>query len=409
MEEVVWPGRILVAAGALDRDVLDRVATDLDTALTVRSRPLLDRHGRRHFTIFTPPDRPPPRPGRQPLPVSPIGRALRVDDERAPWTLHLLSLVRTRTEALITVAMRMHWPPDGSSTDLEITGAGPHHMPYDQLWAQDDGGTSYAVRFESGPAGTGAWLGLARLSPVPPAGARRLDLIGDGTRLIQLPIQPLKPSKPFFNERLGLTPPERLLATEAERILATGDAIGPRGGPIPGEIITVLADAGAIAPGSPVPGQLAAVCQRLDAPGHGITVPPAGQLPPPWASVIAHRDAPPPGPEVFTPLAVTFPDVDGATFALAGLTTATGQSYLHVIASGLPPPAGRFTPGWTPGWSWWVRDVAGNWHVALAGGPDELGDGLQALWLRLTPALTTDPAEIVVTGPATRVSCLVAR
>ena len=78
----------------------------------------------------------------------------------------------------------------------------------------------------------------------------------------------------------------------AECILASGDATGPAQGPIPAEIITVLTQAGAIAAGSPLPGQLAALCQRLGAAGHGITVPPAAQIPAPRASVIAHRDVP---------------------------------------------------------------------------------------------------------------------
>ena len=88
---------------------------------------------------------------------------------------------------------------------------------------------------------------------------------------------------------------------EAERILATGDARGPVQGPDPGEIITVLLETGAIAADSPLPGQLAALCQWLGAAGHGITVPPADEIPAHWASVIAHRDAPVPaeGPELF--------------------------------------------------------------------------------------------------------------
>ena len=65
--------------------------------------------------------------------------------------------------------MRMHWPPDGSSADLELTGAGPHHMPYDQLWAVDDQGTRYAVRLEGDRGGTVTWFGIARLSSVPRA------------------------------------------------------------------------------------------------------------------------------------------------------------------------------------------------------------------------------------------------
>jgi hypothetical protein len=70
---------------------------------------------------------------------------------------------------------------------------------------------------------------------------------------------------------------------EAERILASGDARGPVQGPVPGEIITVLTETGAIAADSPVPGQLAALCQRLGAAGHGITVRPASQIPARWA------------------------------------------------------------------------------------------------------------------------------
>ena len=168
-----------------------------------------------------------------------------------------------------------------------------------------------------------------------------------------------------------ILPGERLLMVEAERILASGDARGPVQGPDPGEIITVLTEAGAIAVDSPVPGQLAALCQRLGAAGHGITVPPAVEIPAQWASVIAQRDAPVPadGPEVFAPLSGVLPEVDGARFALAGLSTAAGESHLHMVSSGMPQLADRFAHNWTPGFSWWLRDGAGNWHVATAGEP----------------------------------------
>ena len=307
-------GRILVVAGALDEGFLDRFAADLYTAINARSRFVLSWHRRRgmlHRTLFPPPSRQPlpSRPADRAMRVTPLGRALRVASGRAPWALHLMSLVRTRTEAVITVVMRMHWPPDGPGNDLEITGAGPHHLPYDQLWAVDDQGTRYTVRFEGGQGGTATWRGIARLSPVPPPGVRRLDLVGDGTRLIQLPLGPpaargLRAAPPATGPA-AIPPGERLLVLAAERILASGDARGPVEDPGPGEIITVLTEAGAIAADSPVPGQLASLCQRLGAAGHGITVPPAEEIPAPWASVIAHRDAPVPadGPEVFAPLA----------------------------------------------------------------------------------------------------------
>ena len=419
--KVVRAGRILVAAGVLDQDYLDRLGSDLHAAIKVRSRLLLNwdrRRGMLHRTIFQPSVSRPVPGASQAMRVASIGGVLRAGGDRAPWTLHLMSLVRTQTQAVMTVAMRMHWPPDGSSADLELTGAGPHHMPYDQLWAVDDQGTRYAVRLEGGRGETVTWFGVARLSPVPPRQVRRLDLFGDGIRLVQLPLGPDEAS-PVAGP--GATGPvatglgERLLVLEAERILASGDARGPIEGPAPGEIITVLTEAGAIAAGSPVPGQLAALCQRLGAAGHGITVPPAGEIPAPWASVVAHRDAPEPvgDADMFAPLACALPDVDGARLALAGLSTAAGESYLHVISSGLPRLARRYQWDWTPGLSWWLRDSAGNWHVATADEPrvpDDgmqaytLDDGMQAFWLRLTPPLATipDTAEIVVTGPATR-------
>ena len=239
--KVVRAGRILVAAGMLDQDCLDHLAADLHAAIKVRSRLLLNwdrRRGMLHRTIFEPPVSRPSRGAIQAMQVAPIGGALRVHGDRAPWTLHLLSLVRTETEALITVAMRMHWPPDGSSADLELTGAGPHHMPYEQLWAVDDQGTRYAVRFEGGRGGTVTWLGIARLSPVPPRDVRQLDLIGDGTRLIRLPLGPSAPAGHQAAlpaaEPVAIGPGERLLVLEAERILASGDARGPVEGPVPG-------------------------------------------------------------------------------------------------------------------------------------------------------------------------------
>jgi hypothetical protein len=407
--KVIRAGRILVAAGVLDQDSLGRLVSELHAAIEVRSRLLLNWHRPvLHRIMFEPPVSRPSPGASQPMQAAPIGAALRAGSDRAPWTLHLLSLVRTQTQAVMTVAMRMHWPPDGSSADLEHTGAGPHHMPYDRLWAVDDRGTRYAVRFEGGVGDPLTWFGVARLSPVPAPGVRRLDLVGDGARLVRLPIGTSAPpghqATPPSAERAAISPAERLLVLEAERILASGDARGPIEGPVPGEIITVLTEAGAIAAGSPVPGQLAALCQRLGASGHGITVPPSGEIPAPWASVIAHRAGPADDADAFAPLACVLPDVDGARFALAGLNTVAGESHLHVISSGMPQLADRYQWNWTPGFSWWLRDRAGNWHVATAGEPWMLDDGMQAFRLRLNPPLAAlpDAVEVVVTGPTTR-------
>ena len=403
---VIRAGQILVAAGALDQEYLDGIADDLQTAITARSRlPNWNRRTRGPYHAMVGPSGslpPPPGPAGPAMRVTPIGRTLRVASDRAPSALHLMSLVRTETEAVITVVMRMSWPPDGSSTDLEITGAGPHHLPYDQLWAEDDQRTRYVVRFDEGDGGTAAWRGIARLSPVPPAAVRRLDLVGDGTRLIQLPLRPGPAAvqvAPAVTEPVAIPPGERLLVTAAERILAGGDLRESRHGPGPAELITVLTRAGAIAADSPLPGQLAALCQRLGGNEHDITIAPAAELPAQWASVIARRDEPVPA-DGAVPLAATLPDVDGTRFALAGLSTAAGESHLHVVSSGMPPP----------GLSWWLGDGAGSWHVATAGEPYALEDGTHAFRLRLTPPLAAVPEalEVEVTGPATRVRGTVA-
>jgi hypothetical protein len=412
--------RILVAAGVLDEDGLAGLGSDLHGAISTRSRLLLNwdrRRGRLGRTMFAPSSRPPPSgPASQAMRVTPIGRSFRVARGRAPSALHLMSLVRTETKAVITVVMRMHRPPHGAGTGWALT----HQLPYHQLWAVDDLGARYTVRFEGGVSRTDTWRGIAQLTPVPPRGARRLDLVGDETHLIQIPLRtsaarghPTLPpvTGPPVTEPAAVPLGERLLVLAAERILAGEDPRGPTPGPEPGEIITVLTETGAIAADSLVPGQLAAVCQRLGTTGHGITVPAAAQIPAPWASVIAQRDAPRPaaGPEVFAPLASVLPDVDGARFALAGLSMAAGENHLHVVSSGMPRLAEWFAYNWTPGFSWWVRDGAGNWHVAMAGEPCTSGDGLQAFQLRLTPPLAAipDAAEVVVTGPATRVRATV--
>src|SRR5580693_4684030 len=99
-------------------------------------------------------------------------------------------------------------------------------------------------------------------------GARWLDLCRVETRLIRL--SPESPVVRVTTEPVSLPPGERLLVLEAERILASRNARGPAQGPSPGEIITVLTEAGAITANSPVPGQLAALGQRLGVAG-GVT------------------------------------------------------------------------------------------------------------------------------------------
>jgi hypothetical protein len=174
----------------------------------------------------------------------------------------------------------------------------------------------------------------------------------------------------------------------------------------------VLADAGAIAADSQTPGRLAALCQRLGAMRHGITAAPTAEIPRQWASVLAQREAEAEvvsgqGAEVFAPLGIVLPDIEGTRFALAGLALSAGESYLHVVGSGLRRL--QSIHGWDMGFSWWLRDSAGHWHVAVPEEPGTLTSGEAAFPLRLTPPLAARPdtIEIVVTGRSARLRAIV--
>jgi len=420
----VRAGRILVAAGLLDDEVVDGLAADIETALTVRSRVLLERPGAATRT-FRNRYRTAPWPGgaAEPQRVTPVGQTVRVRSDRARCDLHLLTLVRARSETAIIAAIRMHWPPDGSTADLEMTGAGVQHLPYDQLWATDDRGARYSLDFD-GDGGTATWHGVIRLLPPPPPGARWLDLIADGTsQLLRLDLDPGTPEPSAsagatIEESAGLSAAEWLLAAAAEgTLLETWDRPGPVIEPYLAEITSVLTDAGAIAADSPTPGQLAALCRELGVVGHGIAAAPAASIPGPWASIVAQRNAraagPPPllaapVPDVFTPLGTRLPDIDGTGLTLAGLSSAAGESHLHVAVSGLPEPGVRYERGWRPGLSWWLKDPAGHWHMATAVNYLSSTD-TGVLWLRLTPPLATypDTIEVVVTGTSGRLRAVV--
>ena len=423
--KVTRAGRVLVAAGLLDDEFLDDLRAEVATALTVRSRKLLARHGAGRGTLPTR-HRAPERPGGAagPLRLTPVRQTLSVRTDRAPFDLHLLTLVRARSETAIIAAIRMHWPEDGSSADLEITGAGVQHFPYDEIWATDDRGAQYRLEFD-GDNLTTTWQGVLRLLPPMPPGTRWLDLIANGTsQLLRVDLvagtqEPLASAGATIEESAGLSAAEWLLAAAAESILwESWDRPGPFLQSYLTEITSVLTDVGAIAADSPTPGQLVALCRELGVIRHGITAPPAASMPGPWASIIAQRKAraagPPPflvapGPDVFTPLGTSLPDIDATRLTLAGLSSAGGESYLYVAASGLREPVERFEPGWRPGLSWWLKDPAGHWHMAIPANYLTRSPDTGVLALRLTPPLAAypDTIEVVVTGTSARIRAIV--
>jgi hypothetical protein len=427
VEQVRWAGEILVSAGMLEESDVDRIAGELTAALLVRSDLERSRSARRVGWALEALGRLPDTDhrwwgGATPMGITPIGRTIRVAHERVPSDLHLMNLVRSPGGMVITAAIRAHWPPDGSCADLEIAGAGPQLLPYDRLQAADDRGTGYRVVL-SGEGGEVTWQGAIGLHGALPPQARWLDLIADGTqRLVRIELNPADLQPAAAAETAPAVPPgERMLAGVAERILASAwDDDGPTVDPQLDEAIRVLTAVGALAADSPTPGRLAALCERLGVAGPSVSAAPAADLPDRWAQVLP-GEPPGSGPEWFAPVGPAVADLEDARFAVAGLATAAGQSFLHVVATGMAPlPLHGPDTGlsrWVRdgGLSWWVRDSGGHWHLAMVSDPHALapsgamGFEAAAFRLRLTPPLRARPdhIEVVVTGRSARARVVV--
>ncbi len=219
------------------------------------------------------------------------------------------------------------------------------------------------------------------------------------------------------------SPGEQLLNNMAMRLLATG-AVFPqfvlilltemaleRPGPLPdatdglGDVIAALQASGALPPHSPVPGQLAALCARLNVTGHGITVPPAPDLPEPWLSVLTHhqraaaraasvRDG-------CAAVATALPDLDGTRLSILGLTSSADGTMLHAHGSGLMHsfygwPEKNLAP------AIWIHDSRGRWHATRA---DRYHEGDVTIHLQVVPPLSlrTVWIEILLAGQSAEV------
>jgi hypothetical protein len=144
--------------------------------------------------------------------------------------------------------------------------------------------------------------------------------------------------------------------------------------------------------------------------GHGITAPPAQDLPEQWLSLLAHyqRRKPETVPvrDGYAAVAVALPELDGIRLALLSLVNTDEGSWLQVLARGLATeaPAGPFGIDRQFPLSVWIRDSGGRWHACRqAGSHGEAGE--YQLKLQLVPPLTrsTDWIEVLAAGPSAQV------
>jgi hypothetical protein len=266
----------LVAVGALNAGTADQIRADLELAVAVRqpgqenpARLMRGFSGRAGTTVAldqalsTGHARPaPPRASRR---VVPVGKVIHFRDGDARHALLVVAYLRSAGGARFIMA---GWP-------------------FRPLTAADDRGASYQISFRGRPD-----LAEFLLAPDPPSQIRWLDLItAPGEPATRIDLDPPIPAPDVTVTPKATSPGELLLDGIAARIFCSGAAAVPRYDPGqppagaadlrafigdgPGRIVAALHAAGALPPGTPVPGQLAGLCTRTGIPGHGITAPPA--------------------------------------------------------------------------------------------------------------------------------------
>src|SRR5580692_1140727 len=210
--------------------------------------------------------------------------------------LYLVSYAHTGSGARFTVVWRMRHP---------YRSPQPGHAlmpPFEKLSAIDDRGGRYRVQFAG--RDSPEWTGRLSLHPEPPDDIRWIDICGPGGGETRVSLDPAAPggAMPAVRE-VTVSPGEHLLNLLAVRLLTIAPefphdlrlqlaAVSP--GPLSnaaaglGDVIAALEAADVLPPLSPVPGRLAALCASLRVSGHGISAPPARDLPEPWLSMLAH-------------------------------------------------------------------------------------------------------------------------
>jgi Sigma-70, region 4 len=414
--------RVLTAVRALDRAVADQILDDLVLALGARRagpasqqgpdpRSLL-RSSAAHLPLgvlmhsrpsaasrraaagsFTTaaggpgPARSPAAPGR----VIPLGQVIPVRGGEVSGEMHLLSYAQTASCARLTVITRARgeFVPPGIEHGLD----GPIAVfPVHHFTARDDHGTSYAMGFR-GRCGRrpDELAGEVTLDPGPPPGTRWLDLTtvpgGPAVRIDLTPGNGPPAGAGVTVREAGTSPGEHLLHQMADRLLLLALAFPheirlhpavPEPEPFCcvadglGDAIAALQACGAISALSPVPGQLAALCANLDITGHGITAPPARQLPGPWLSMLAHYRRRQPEQALdrdgCAAAAVALPELDGIRLAILGLHNLDGSTVLYGHASGMTPGGRDGSPDAESDFPLrlWIRDCTGRWHATRA-------------------------------------------
>jgi hypothetical protein len=370
--------RALTAVRALDSAQTEQILRDFELALaTRRGKPA--RQSSPAAPLRSP--RCPPNPGR----VVRVGHLIPVDD--AGGEAFLLSYAQTACRGMLTFVART---PSG-------------WFDFGDFAATDDKGRDHGLGMHgSGPGEAGLYF--LQLHPDPPDDLRWLDF----TAVPGHPPVRIDVTQPFDGQvtvsPASEEPGEHLLRVIGLRLLATApprqwnkplDAAGLEIAVTAsvdglGDVIAALHAADALPPDSPLPGQLATLCERLSVTGHGIAVTSESDLPDQWRSVLVQslhreqgRSIDPHGRSAAVVAAL--PQLDGARLTLLGLHDAGDHTVMAMHATGVRKQAkGRSDSGIEI----WILDSLGNWHATrVMGGSEDMG-GEVSWQLHVVPALS---------------------
>ena len=385
---LVLVAQALSAAGAVGADVADKIQADVGLAIAVR----LDLGIAARRRLFAPclgPRRTRPASQRASWRVVPVGQVIKIPNDDLRRDLLLVAYVQSAAGARFIVA----------------------GQPFRPLSAADDRGVSYQIGWSGGHAAGGLVL-----RPDPPHQIRWLDLTmaaSEPATRIELDPQITVPDVTVTQN--AHSPGELLLDVIAARILAI---VAPFSQNNPGQLTAVRADvrtfiadgsghmvaalhaAGMLPPDSPAPGYLAGLCARLGLNGHGVTAPPAGDLPERWQSMLTapsrSEPQPPPAPDILAAAVAELPELDGAKIAVVGLHHGERGTIMHLLASGITlEDDWAYAKGVRPLPVLWIRDSDGRWHATCADGVMPWGNtGVVMVFLRIVPPLDRGTAWI---------------
>jgi hypothetical protein len=361
-------GNALVRTGALDVGVADAIDDDVELALAVRELRLTGprphtRHisGTRQIRYQQGPPQShfgaaqagrPPRRQPRPAPDSivPLDLPIPLGPADSRGVLHLIAFFRSGAAAWFSIHAHLADHRLGSSFSSLIGLINAMSMT-------DDTGASYQLSFSGGGNDDQGFHGQLDLVPDPPPRIGWAKLTSPDQPAVRVSLADPVQGPAITVTQVTHTPGEYLLCSYAGRLLGRGNL------PLVemlGDLVTALRAVGALSPLSPVPGQLARLCERQGVYGHGITAAPARDedMPEPWRADAGAQPSAPHPQNRFAGAAVALPELDGVRLTIIGLGNGSAHTTLHVHVAGVPVDRRDDT---LP--ALWIRDERDGWHA----------------------------------------------